>query len=668
MYNKITQLLEHGNLQSITLDIFDTVLLRQVWPEDIQFLEVAELQVKDFRDAISPKITPYQLYSWRQFVRREYFHALPTVDSDTEKDFDLNLEIWFNLLVYALSEHYGIVLTEKNRTKLIESAITHEITHEKQRLTPNKSLINALQRIKKEQPTIEIFFMSDMYLTTDQITELLKFHGIENIFDGGISSTDAQRAKHSGKLFTHVDTDRLFGDNFSILTNLHIGDNRHSDVAMALQSGSAALLSWPHRLRRIRTQLGKFKLSRVKRAAEREEIEKHKVWLGQPKNGMDVLVRTGKIFALPLAIYLWHVGNLAKSAKDTSFLFISSEATWFTAAGKKLFPQLYSSPALHTASTLNRKTVIRACIWSLIMKNQPELMRAIANTAYYGEIDQANRRELYEFLLGKEFSVSEIELLHSTQEEFYKKLYTHLSSANNQQVHALSSAYKLVRETLQKQDTHIVICDVGWGGTVQMLLEQFIAINGLKHDMSGLYLGCHTPKRFGFTNYSPMRGYLLHDVLGEKDRPIWNAVLWEYAYTNKVQYEDDRTKLEQIHKGLQAGYEYFKETTLSPRDFFEHVSRPEIFRLLNKPTDLETRTLGTVRLDMGFVDSKPLAILDIRRPRWFVWIKFILRPKRSLKYIIQPNFWTAAYISYYRLFGLRKVLQIIGKIKRTNYI
>ena len=43
----------------------------------------------------------------------------------------------------------------------------------------------------------------------------------------------------------------------------------------------------------------------------------------------------------------------------------------------------------------------------------------------------------------------------------------------------------------------------------------------------------------------------MDNVYSKQNHPIWNAVIWEYAYTNKVQFPEDQAHLEQITVGFE---------------------------------------------------------------------------------------------------------------------
>lgn len=78
-----------------------------------------------------------------------------------------------------------------------------------------------------------IVFVSDMYLPGTVIRGLLAAHGLAQPGDGIYVSGDVGLTKSSGELFRHV----LAAEGVGPGEMLHVGDNAHSDIAMARKLG-----------------------------------------------------------------------------------------------------------------------------------------------------------------------------------------------------------------------------------------------------------------------------------------------------------------------------------------------------------------------------------------------------------------------------------------------
>lgn len=213
----------------------------------------------------------------------------------------------------------------------------------------------------------------------------------------------------------------------------------------------------------------------------------------------------------------------------------------------------------------------------------------------------------------------------------------------------------------------MVVVDVGWGGTVQALFGQFMELHGYTTLTEGMYLGCHPADRFPIERV-PMVGVLMPNVTAPEDRGIWNPIIWEYVYTNKPQFFEDAMRLHHINKGFKEGVELFRHTQLDPVEYFRYAIRPAIKRLLTHPTRKEIETIGTIRFDQGFVNQQVARVIDLQVTTRGMYGRLLRNPKRTLQIITSPNSWTAAYIIYYHLHGLRPFLRLAGKIRHHSYL
>ena len=402
--------------------------------------------------------------------------------------------------------------------------------------------------------------------------------------------------------------------------------------------------------------------------AFKKESKRYKKALAQSRAIKDSKNRhmhdLGFLFSQPMASYLLHVGLMATYTQNKHYIFVSSEASTFVDAGKKLFGDIYKLP--ETAIKLNRKRSISAVAWKIITENDPKLINKLVKTVRYGEISE-NRKELYDFLLTPAFEVSEAEVNAMPTKKFYKKLHEDLQNAKPEFTKHLKDDYTYVKSTLPEDGRTVVICDVGWGGTVQAVYTIFAKLHNYRGDVEGLYLGVHPPTRFGLGEL-PMVGYLLPNVLSRKYRPYWSAVIWEYVYTNKFQFEGDETRLAFVGQGLDAGYEHFRSVHVSPKDYFDHVIRGKVKRLLRHPTNAEVASIGEIRYDFGFNDPQILRIVDTEYPRLKFWSRLILKPKSTLSILVAPNNWTGGYIKRFNLIGVPTLLRVLGRLKRTYYL
>lgn len=94
---------------------------------------------------------------------------------------------------------------------------------------------------------VEKVFISDFYMSANDIRGILQKNALAHIIQRGYSSCDVNLNKRSGRLFSHV----LECEEVSPYNVLHIGDNVHSDVRVPSSHGMTAM----HYLPKLQNQL-----------------------------------------------------------------------------------------------------------------------------------------------------------------------------------------------------------------------------------------------------------------------------------------------------------------------------------------------------------------------------------------------------------------------------
>lgn len=668
---KIYDLCVEKNIKTITFDVFDTVLIRKIHPENRQFLMVAKKWLPLFQEVINKEITAEKIYYYRVYARNELFdvnnkYVIEKRLKDKEY-YDVTLKSWFTNLVKILAMTYNVSLGTRIISSLVDNMIDLELETEIENLAVNKVLIKQIEKIKINFPEIKMYFVSDMYLTTNQVQKLLSSLGVR-CFDGGITSTDARSVKWDGSIFYRLSRPEIFGEKFDVFKNLHIGDNRKSDYLMPIKAGSYALwLKQNNNRVKKKNEIGKKLVKKDLEKIKKTERLKLKKELSVGDSNNDIWIKYGELFSLPLISFLVHVMVAAENCSEVTFMLVSSEGKTFKKIADKWFSEGLTKPNVIIANKLNRRTMIRAIIWQLINDEKLKYnIHSIIEHVYYGETDNS-RIELYKFIFGEKYPCSELSLNLRNDKEFMNSLCDELLNIDKKYSSELVSAYKYVYD-LAVQIEKCVIVDVGWGGTVQTLFTEFCNnLKGQRH-IEGLYLGAHPADRFAI-NKPHLDGYLMKNVRDGEDREIWNAVIWEYAYTNKIQFDADACRLDLMQEGLRDGINFFKTATLSPYDYFSLVVRKRIRRLLQKPTRKEVLAIGNIELDMGFIEKSSFFIVNTDFTQKEFYKMLIKSPRNTIKNIIfYRNNWPAGYMKYYRLYGLKTLIRIYGKFKGKRYI
>ncbi len=256
---KLTRLIQQHQLTSITVDIFDTILLHEYWPSDLEQLHVAEDWLDIFQELVSPQITIYELYDWRRFARQLL----------RERDEVATVENWFTLLIEQITSKYQVTLDADAYRRLSETMLHFELQNRLKRAKVNEPLILALSSIKAQYPELKLYFVSDSYFNAGQVKFLLEMKHV-TIFDDGICSSDLGFTKRDGDLFELLPA--LWAPDFRPASNLHIGDRRLDDYLMPLAHDQQAWYYRPCRFRGMRTLVGKGWLKIVQTAARHRTL------------------------------------------------------------------------------------------------------------------------------------------------------------------------------------------------------------------------------------------------------------------------------------------------------------------------------------------------------------------------------------------------------------
>ena len=226
-YNKIIKIVSSTEVKAITVDVFDTILLRNTKSELQRYFEIAQLQqallkqegVNACRDS---------MFHARLISTNIAYRTAPL----NRHERDARIEKIFELMCESLSIDI----------KYIEKFIDVELEYERNNIELNRNLVDMLSHIGNKR---KIYLLSDTYLAEKYIRHLLNFKEARLAYNGIYASCEYSLTKCGGGLFD------LFceREGVSPCAILHIGDNYHSDVQVPRRRGMAAVylprdLSW----------------------------------------------------------------------------------------------------------------------------------------------------------------------------------------------------------------------------------------------------------------------------------------------------------------------------------------------------------------------------------------------------------------------------------------
>ena len=201
----------------LSLDIFDTLLLRDNSSELRRFLEVGGCMA-----LLAPGSTPVDAFLARYLATKASYRAGARVNGCGEGSLSEIHRTASRLL------GWGDSLTEK----FVEA----ELQHESCRMSVNQILIE--YSIRHRQRGGLVILVSDMYMHASQIKVLLEKLGVDNeIFHYIVSSADTKLSKGTGGIFA------LIGESLGVESSrfLHVGDSIKGDFVNPRAAGWRSL-------------------------------------------------------------------------------------------------------------------------------------------------------------------------------------------------------------------------------------------------------------------------------------------------------------------------------------------------------------------------------------------------------------------------------------------
>lgn len=205
-------------ITTVTLDIFDTFLLRNSKPEWLRFFETAKLHANFFREQ-GYNFSTECLFAARLTAHKIAYRTAPLVGKYRDASIHQIFRIFLNYI--GLDAH----------DSTIHELIDLELSYEKKNLTINKMLLNIANKFHKGG--VKIFFLSDMYFQKNHIEILIQHFIRQKFYKDIYVSSEFSATKLSGILF------RIFFDREKIRPQsvLHLGDNVVSDIIRPKELG-----------------------------------------------------------------------------------------------------------------------------------------------------------------------------------------------------------------------------------------------------------------------------------------------------------------------------------------------------------------------------------------------------------------------------------------------
>lgn len=656
---RIKRTIKKNHIKSITIDVFDTLLMRKIYPEDIQFLLHAQEAVKILESIFDRQISPYYFYSLRKFARS----INDDLKQDQKYDRESHIEEIFGIILNCLNQKYQLDISETQQAALIERLIKKELEIETRYLKPNKGLIKTLRKYKSHG--IPIYFISDIYLDSDHLQHLFQHFKMNDLFAGGLCSSEIGYCKGTGKLFKQIKKKKLFSE-INFLSNLHIGDNPISDYLSPRQHGSLAhkFKTLHHRpWRPLKVILGtillRFKLYFHHRHIRQEIKKQIKNNTQKLSSHQKELYQIGQTLAPALLYYLSYL-DISSQQSQTPIFFLSREGETLS----HLLRKLHSSSSIKILETFNRINTLRCFAYLSLTKPQIKYSQAIVHLFFHGE----GKRTLSDLLKSmgikkQDLGLTDIALNHMPAEKFVNKLiklmrkkkHHHLQGTYSQMLHELSNSGLF-------QQKRVILADVGWNGTIQILLEQIMQLLGKKIKTRGIYLGATGQNIFGLKKRKNIQGIIYKDINDPLFAKMLVEEIWEFVLTgNKTKNE----KLHWIQKGIEDYFDLYNEKLEYSPDRLFRLGLKKLFQLFYKPSKKQIILLGSVEHDTGFGLDKTRPLVDLNHSKLKLYKMIATNPK-AFKQLYLKQYWERGFLHWYKLQIFQPVINAIRWLRKKN--
>lgn len=243
-FNQLEEIINRKGIRILSVDVFDTLLLRTTQPELSRFYDFCRMHAQSLPERCSASID--DLFVARLSAGKKLYHKAKSSCG--------GYEVTYTEILQLISQNIKIPREEFDG--FVQKCLASELALELARLSPRKELWNFLRDKKKQG--YEIVFCSDMYLDGGSIGYLLEEGMNESLLGLVYSSSDWQKTKRNGTLF------KVLMETKNVHPNeiLHIGDDLKSDFLEPQALGVQAFY-WPRSWAwRSVSQLRKIKYSR----------------------------------------------------------------------------------------------------------------------------------------------------------------------------------------------------------------------------------------------------------------------------------------------------------------------------------------------------------------------------------------------------------------------
>lgn len=448
----------------VSFDLWETLVQRRRHPEAGK-LETC-LKIKN--RATNGQLRASQIYDCRVAIEKKIGASRP---SDEYKLREVLTE-----LIDFLDGKGFLSGSVGDRGVLVHDLANEEVLSEGQAAEVRPGAVRLLTEAASSDADVAIF--SDHYFSTADLRDVLRLAGLGDISVDVYTSSESLTSKRLGSAF------QMLAGRYSAGSRIHIGDNKHSDVENALDSGfdSLQIRRAPEvdlsdrnagdydprqHLHRFPLRDGAFRLTEEVSALTRRARA-----IGESPAYCSGISHT----LLPLCLVLSSVARARALGTDRVF-YLGREGQFLASIHSKLERTDVTGGISPVTLKVSRRSVFPAALavgGDLLLDRAAAQYRTQTVAAFIRMLGLERESRISEIV--KKYDLGFEEVIPDTrgdsrlQELLRDQEFKHLLTENSQEQHALLREYLGVRGIDIESPQNLVVCDIGWRGTVQDLL------------------------------------------------------------------------------------------------------------------------------------------------------------------------------------------------------
>ncbi len=314
-----------SDVDVVSFDVFDTLLVRRVHDPDLVKVPVARL-ISSLAEQKGIDM------SWQEVQERRDQIEQDTRDHNGKHHPDHEAH-YPTFMASTLESIFGNDADDA----LLQRITDFEIKMENAMLVPQQDIQEWIEQLTRSGK--RLFVISDIYLPSSHISRLLDHAGLLDKFEAVVSSADSFRAKASGEGY------KLVREKFDLdpARWIHVGDNPISDGLRPAENGVRAfIIQDPEEYRRRAIAARYYFYSRSRAFWRGRAVQQLMAPLQAENVKRSTLYMEGYNFIGPLvAMFVQSVAEHCRAHNITKVFFMSREGWMFKRVWEKTMPYLF---------------------------------------------------------------------------------------------------------------------------------------------------------------------------------------------------------------------------------------------------------------------------------------------------------------------------------------